>query len=277
VYVSATPGPYELERARGEVIEQIIRPTGLMDPQIEVVPATGQVDHMLGQVRAETARGGRVLVTTLTKRMAEDLTEYYHDLGVRVRYLHSDIKTLDRAEIVRDLRRGFFDVLVGINLLREGLDLPEVSLVAVLDADKEGYLRSYRSLIQTAGRAARNVEGRVLFYGDFVTDSMKTAIDETNRRRAIQAEYNRTHGITPASVKKGIPEFEYAVADMDYVHLDLAAESVGKYETDETMEQRIAQLESEMKAAAKELAFERAVELRNRIRSLRLQDLETKS
>ena len=277
VYVSATPGPYELERARGEVIEQIIRPTGLMDPQIEVVPATGQVDHLLGQVREETARGGRVLVTTLTKRMAEDLTEYYHDLGVRVRYLHSDIKTLDRAEIVRDLRRGLFDVLVGINLLREGLDLPEVSLVAVLDADKEGYLRSYRSLIQTAGRAARNLDGRVMFYGDFVTDSMKTAIDETNRRRAIQAEYNRTHGITPASVKKGIPELEYAVADMDYVHLDLAAESVGKYEAGETMEQRIARLESEMKAAAKELAFERAAELRNRIRSLRLQDLETKS
>ncbi|MGQ0665731.1 MAG: excinuclease ABC subunit UvrB [Nitrospiraceae bacterium] len=277
VYVSATPGPYELERAGGEVVEQIIRPTGLMDPPIEVVPATGQVDHLLGQVRTETARGGRVLVTTLTKRMAEDLTEYYHDLGVRVRYLHSDIKTLERAEIVRDLRRGLFDVLVGINLLREGLDLPEVSLVAVLDADKEGYLRSYRSLIQTAGRAARNLDGRVIFYGDFVTDSMKTAIDETNRRRAIQAEYNRAHGITPASVKKGIPELQYAVADMDYVHLDLVAESVGKYEGGETMEQRIARLESEMKAAAKELAFERAAELRNRIRSLRLQDLETKS
>jgi excinuclease ABC subunit B len=277
VYVSATPGAYELERAGGEVVEQIIRPTGLMDPQIEVVPANGQVDHLLGQVRTETAKGGRVLVTTLTKRMAEDLTEYYHDLGVRVRYLHSDIKTLERAEIVRDLRLGVFDVLVGINLLREGLDLPEVSLVAVLDADKEGYLRSYRSLIQTAGRAARNLEGRVILYGDIVTDSMKTAIDETNRRRAIQAEYNRAHGITPASVKKGIPALEYAVADMDYVQLDLAAEAAGPYGTGESTEDLIARLESEMKAAAKELAFERAADLRNRIRSLRLQDLESRS
>jgi excinuclease ABC subunit B len=277
VYVSATPGAYELERAGGEVVEQIIRPTGLMDPQIEVVPAKGQVDHLLGQVRAETAKGGRVLVTTLTKRMAEDLTEYYHDLGVRVRYLHSDIKTLERAEIVRDLRLGVFDVLVGINLLREGLDLPEVSLVAVLDADKEGYLRSHRSLIQTAGRAARNLEGRVILYGDIVTDSMKTAIHETNRRRAIQAEYNRVHGITPASVKKGIPALDYAVADMDYVRLDFAAEAAGAYGTGESTEELIARLESEMKAAAKELAFERAADLRNRIRSLRLQDLETKS
>jgi excinuclease ABC subunit B len=278
VYVSATPGPYELERAGGEVVEQIIRPTGLMDPQIEVVPAKGQVDHLLGQVRAEAAKGGRVLVTTLTKRMAEDLTEYYHDLGVRVRYLHSDIKTLERAEIVRDLRRGLFDVLVGINLLREGLDLPEVSLVAVLDADKEGYLRSYRSLIQTAGRAARNVEGRVIFYGDIMTESMKTAIDETNRRRAIQAEYNRAHGITPASVKKEIPVLEYAMADMDYTRLDSAAESVSAYgAAGEPTDQVIARLESEMKAAAKELAFERAAELRDRIRSLRLQDLEARS
>ena len=277
LYVSATPGPYELERAGGEVVEQIIRPTGLMDPQIEVVSAKGQVDHLLGQVRAEAAKGGRVLVTTLTKRMAEDLTEYYHDLGVRVRYLHSDIKTLERAEIVRDLRRGLFDVLVGINLLREGLDLPEVSLVAVLDADKEGYLRSYRSLIQTAGRAARNLEGRVILYGDIVTDSMKTAIDETNRRRAIQAEYNRAHGITPASVRKGIPALEYAAAEMDYVQLDLAAESAAEYGTGEPIDQLIAQLESEMKAAAKELAFERAADLRNRIRLLRLQDLDART
>lgn len=205
VYVSATPGPYELRHAGSDVIEQIVRPTGLMDPPIDVVPAKGQVDHLLGQVRSEVAKGGRVLVTTLTKRMAEDLTEYYHDLGIKVRYLHSDIKTLERAEIVRDLRRGIFDVLVGINLLREGLDLPEVSLVAILDADKEGYLRSYRALIQTAGRAARNLEGRVIFYGDFVTDSMKQAIEETNRRRGIQAEYNRVHGITPVGITKGIP------------------------------------------------------------------------
>jgi excinuclease ABC subunit B len=277
VYVSATPGSYELDHARGDVVEQIIRPTGLMDPEITVVPAKGQVDHLLGQVRAEVAKGGRVLVTTLTKRMAEDLTEYYHDLGVKVRYLHSDIKTLERAEIVRDLRRGEFDVLVGINLLREGLDLPEVTLVAILDADKEGYLRSYRSLIQTSGRAARNLEGRVIFYGDHITDSMKLAMSETIRRRKIQAEYNRAHGITPVSVKKGIPALEYAVAAMDYVQLELAAESVEAYGKDEPFDQLIRRLETEMKAAAKELAFEKAAELRNRIRSLKLRELDLKS
>ncbi len=277
VYVSATPGTYELEHAGLDVVEQIVRPTGLMDPRIEVVPAKGQVDHLLGQVRAEVAKGARVLVTTLTKRMAEDLTEYYHDLGVKVRYLHSDIKTLERAEIIRDLRRGVFDVLVGINLLREGLDLPEVSLVAILDADKEGYLRSYRSLIQTAGRAARHLEGRVIFYGDLVTDSMKQAIEETNRRRKIQAEYNRVHGITPVGITKSIPSLEYAVADMDYVRLDLAAESLEQYGSLESTDQLIERLESEMKAAAKELAFERAAELRNHIRSLRLQALNAKS
>lgn len=277
VYVSATPGSYELEHAGRNVVEQIVRPTGLMDPPIDIVPAKGQVDHLLGQVRAEVAKGGRVLVTTLTKRMAEDLTEYYHDLGIKVRYLHSDIKTLERAEIVRDLRCGTFDVLVGINLLREGLDLPEVSLVAILDADKEGYLRSYRALIQTAGRAARNLEGRVIFYGDSVTDSMKQAIEETNRRRGIQAEYNRVHGITPVGITKGIPSLEYAVADMDYVRLDLAAESIESYGSSESTDQLIERLESEMKAAAKELAFERAAELRNQIRSLRLQALNAKS
>lgn len=277
VYVSATPGTYELEHAGQDVIEQIVRPTGLMDPPIEVVPAKGQVDHLLGQVRAEIAKGSRVLITTLTKRMAEDLTEYYYDLGIKVRYLHSDIKTLERAEIVHDLRCGKFDVLVGINLLREGLDLPEVSLVAILDADKEGYLRSYRALIQTAGRAARNLDGRVIFYGDFVTDSMKAAIEETARRRTIQAEYNRVHGITPTGIKKGISAPEYAVANMDYVQLDLAAESIAPYGSEEPIDQLIKRLESEMKAAAKELAFERAAELRNRIRSLRLQVLDLKS
>ncbi len=277
VYVSATPGTYELEHAGPDVVEQIVRPTGLMDPRIEVVPAKGQVDHLLGQVRGEVAKGARVLVTTLTKRMAEDLTEYYHDLGVKVRYLHSDIKTLERAEIIRDLRCGTFDVLVGINLLREGLDLPEVSLVAILDADKEGYLRSYRSLIQTAGRAARHLEGRVIFYGDVVTDSMKQAIEETSRRREIQAEYNRVHGITPVGITKSIPSLEYAVADMDYVRLDLAAESLEQYGRLESTDQLIERLESEMKAAAKELAFERAAELRNHIRSLRLQALNAKS
>ncbi len=278
VYVSATPGPYELRQAGEEVVEQIIRPTGLMDPCIEVHPAKGQVDHLLGEVRAEVAKGGRVLITTLTKRMAEDLTEYYHDLGMKVRYLHSDIKTLERAEIVQDLRRGVFDVLVGINLLREGLDLPEVSLVAILDADKEGYLRSFRSLIQTAGRAARHVDGRVIFYGDTVTDSMRQAIDETTRRRAIQRTYNEAHDITPASVKKGIPALDYAVAEMDYVQLELvAAESADDYGKAETREELIQRLESEMKAAAKELAFERAAELRNRIRSLKLKELHVPS
>ena len=277
VYVSATPGTYELERAHHEVVEQIVRPTGLMDPQIEVVPAKGQVDHLLGQVRAEVAKGGRILITTLTKRMAEDLTEYYYDLGIKVRYLHSDIKTLERAEIIRDLRCGKFDVLVGINLLREGLDLPEVSLVAILDADKEGYLRSYRSLIQTAGRAARNLEGRVIFYGDHVTDSMKQAIEETSRRRNIQAEYNRIHGITPTGIKKGIPALEYATTEGDYVQLDFAAESSVQYGSEESVEHMITRLEAEMKAAAKELAFERAAELRNQLRSLRLQALDMKS
>ncbi|MCP9455850.1 MAG: excinuclease ABC subunit UvrB [Nitrospira sp.] len=277
VYVSATPGPYELERAKGEIVEQIIRPTGLMDPAITVMPAKGQVDHLLGQVRAEVAKGGRVLVTTLTKRMAEDLTEYYHDLGIKVRYLHSDIKTLERAEIVRDLRLGRFDVLVGINLLREGLDLPEVSLVAILDADKEGYLRSYRSLIQTAGRAARHVEGRVIFYGDTITESMRLAIEETERRRKIQAEYNQQHGITPMSVKKGVPALEYAMANLDYVQLEAVAEAGESYGMGEQLEQVIKKLEEEMKAAARELAFERAAELRDRLRALRLKGLGVKA
>jgi excinuclease ABC subunit B len=276
VYVSATPGPYELGHAGGEVVEQILRPTGLMDPVIEVRPAKGQVDHLLGEVRTEVAQGGRVLITTLTKRMAEDLSEYYHDLGIKVRYLHSDIKTLERAEIIRDLRRGVFDVLVGINLLREGLDLPEITLVAILDADKEGYLRSYRSLIQTAGRAARNVLGHVILYGDVVTDSMQMAIDETGRRRTIQADYNAKHGIVPTSIKKDVLSLEYATAEMDEVQLDLAAESLAVYGTEEATEQIIKRLETEMKAAAKELEFERATVLRNRIRALKMKELELK-
>ena len=274
VYVSATPGPYELGHVKGEVVEQVLRPTGLMDPVIDVQPAKGQVDHLLGEVRTDVAQGGRVLITTLTKRMAEDLSEYYHDLGIKVRYLHSDIKTLERAEIIRDLRRGVFDVLVGINLLREGLDLPEVSLVAILDADKEGYLRSYRSLIQTAGRAARNVRGRVIVYGDVVTDSMQMAIDETGRRRKIQADYNARQGIVPTSIKKDILSLEYATADTDEVQLGLAAESPAFYGTEGAPEQVIKRLETEMKAAAKELEFERAATLRNRIRALRMKDLE---
>jgi len=276
VYVSATPGSYELGHAAGEVVEQILRPTGLMDPVIDVHPAKGQVDHLLGEVRTETAQGGRVLITTLTKRMAEDLSEYYHDLGIKVRYLHSDIKTLERAEIIQDLRRGVFDVLVGINLLREGLDLPEVTLVAILDADKEGYLRSYRSLIQTAGRAARNVRGHVILYGDAITDSMRMALTETERRRTIQAAYNARHGIVPTSIKKDVLSLEYATAETVPVQLDLAAESPSVYGAEEATEQIIKRLETEMKAAAKELEFERAAALRNRIRALRLKELELK-
>jgi excinuclease ABC subunit B len=278
VYVSATPGPYELEHTGGVVVEQIIRPTGLLDPIIEVRPAKGQVDHLLGEVRAEIVQGGRVLVTTLTKRMAEDLCEYYHELGVKVRYLHADIKTLERAEIIRDLRLGQFDVLIGINLLREGLDLPEVTLVAILDADKEGYLRSHRSLIQTAGRAARNLRGRVLFYGDAVTDSMQHAINETARRRAIQAAFNEAHGIVPTSIHKAVLKLDYAEAYAEPEQLTLAAEPSTEYpEADGAVEQQIRRLELEMKAAAKELEFERAAAIRNRIRALRLRELELKS
>jgi excinuclease ABC subunit B len=278
IYVSATPGPYELEHAGGVVVEQIIRPTGLLDPVIEVRPAKGQVDHLLGEVREEIAHGGRVLVTTLTKRMAEDLCEYYHELDVKVRYLHADIKTLERAEIIRDLRLGRFDVLIGINLLREGLDLPEVSLVAILDADKEGYLRSHRSLIQTAGRAARNIRGRVLFYGDVITESMQQAIAETARRRAIQAAFNEAHGIVPMSIHKEVLRLEYAEASAEPEQLTLAAEPTAEYEgKDEAVDQQIRRLEVEMKAAAKELEFERAAALRNRIRALRLREIELKS
>src|SRR5438093_6574839 len=274
VYVSATPGPYELKHAGSSVVEQIIRPTGLMDPVIEVRPARGQVDDLLGQVRVEVARGNRVLVTTLTKRMAEDLTEYFHDLGVKVRYLHSDIKTLERAEIVRDLRLAVCEVLVRLNLLREGLDSREESMVAIVDADKEGYLRSHRSLIQTAGRAARNMEGRVILYGDVVTESMRLAIEETARRRGIQDDYNQAHGITPESVKKGIPELAYRVSEMDYLTVDLAAEPEATYDRIGGVNQTIQRLEEEMKAAAKVLEFERAAELRDRIRALRLKELE---
>jgi excinuclease ABC subunit B len=277
IYVSATPGPYELKHSGSHIVEQIIRPTGLMDPVIDIRPARGQVDHLLGEVRSTVQRGGRVLVTTLTKRMAEDLTEYYHDLGIKVRYLHSDIKTLERAEIVRDLRRGIFDVLVGINLLREGLDIPEVALVAILDADKEGYLRSHRSLIQTAGRAARNVEGRVIMYGDTMTDSMRLAIEETARRRALQAEYNAARGITPESIKKSIGTLEYQMAEADYATAGSVAESQDRYKNAADVDVTIQKLEEEMKAAAKMLEFERAAQLRDRIRALRFKELEVGS
>ncbi|MEP6601801.1 MAG: excinuclease ABC subunit UvrB, partial [Nitrospirota bacterium] len=258
IYVSATPGPYEMEKTGGRVVEQIIRPTGLMDPEISVRPAKGQVDDLLAEIRKRAAAGERVLVTTLTKRMAEDLTEYYHDLGVKVRYLHSDIDTLERTEIIRDLRLGVFDVLVGINLLREGLDIPEVSLVGILDADKEGFLRSERSLIQTAGRAARNASGAVLLYGDRITESMRRTIDVTTRRRAVQEGYNREHGITPETIKRGIPKALYDVSEADYVTVPIAAEERAVYGADVHLKPLLLQLETEMKAAAKDLAFERA-------------------
>ncbi|MFQ5665121.1 MAG: excinuclease ABC subunit UvrB [Candidatus Binatia bacterium] len=273
VYVSATPGEYELRQTGGEIVEQLIRPTGLMDPEVIVRPAGHQVDDLLEEIRVRVGRNERVLVTTLTKKMAEDLTDYYHELGLRVRYLHSDIETLERVEIIRDLRRGEFDVLVGINLLREGLDLPEVSLVAILDADKEGYLRSERSLIQTIGRAARNVNGTVLMYADHITVSMRRAIDETNRRRAVQAAFNREHGITPQTIQKAIATRWAEVAEADYVDIPVASESAEEYVTLADIPKRVAALQKEMRAAAGQLEFERAAELRDRIQHLQTREL----
>jgi excinuclease ABC subunit B len=277
IYVSATPGPYELHKAGGVVVEQVIRPTGLKDPRLEVRPVKGQVDDLLAEIRARAARNERVLVTTLTKRMAEDLTEYYHDLGVRVRYLHSDIETLERVRILRDLRKGEFDVLVGINLLREGLDLPEVSLVAILDADKEGFLRSAGSLIQTIGRAARNVEGTAILYADQVTESMKVAIGETDRRRSLQEGYNAEHGITPESIRKNIGELLSSVYEADYVAVpDVAAEAEEGYATLEELERDIKALEKQMREAAKALEFEKAADLRDRLKALRAREFGLK-
>jgi excinuclease ABC subunit B len=267
LFVSATPGPYELRQSGGVVVEQIIRPTGLVDPPIEVRPVRGQVDDLLAEIRARAERHERVLVTTLTKRMAEDLTQYYQELGVKVRYLHSDIDTLERIQILRDLRRGEFDVLVGINLLREGLDLPEVSLVAILDADKEGFLRSSGSLIQTVGRAARNVNGRAIMYADRITDSMRHAIEETDRRRAIQEDYNREHGITPASIVKSIDDVMRTVYEGDYV--TVAAGPGEEFRTVGELEAHISALQLQMKAAAANLEFEKAARLRDQIKQLR--------
>ncbi len=272
IYVSATPGDYEVEQSGGRVVEQIIRPTGLTDPEVVVRPAGQQVDDLLEEVRARVDADERVLATTLTKKMAEDLTEYYHELGVRVRYLHSDIDTIERVEIVRDLRRGAFDVLVGINLLREGLDLPEVSLVAILDADKEGYLRSERSLIQTIGRAARNVNGKVVLYADKITDSMRKALDETERRRAIQAAYNREHGITPQSIVKAISE-SLVPGQVDYTETPEVAEQDGEYVPVEQIPERVADLRKAMRKAAADLEFEKAAELRDEIHRLQEYDL----
>ena len=273
VYVSATPGPYELNKSGGVVVEQVIRPTGLMDPPIEVRPVKGQVDDLLKEIRDRAERKERVLVTTLTKRMAEDLTTYYQELGVKVRYLHSDIDTLERVEILRDLRRGVFDVLVGINLLREGLDLPEVSLVAILDADKEGFLRSGGALIQTSGRAARNINGRVIMYADKETDSMRVAISETARRRKRQAEYNEEHGITPTSIVKSIEDVLSSVYDRDYSTIADPRAPGMSFRTHAELEAHIATLDQQMKAAAANLDFEKAASLRDQIRGLRTRDL----
>jgi excinuclease ABC subunit B len=270
IYVSATPAPWELERTGGVIVEQLIRPTGLLDPEIDLRPAQGQVDDLIGEVRKIVARKERVLITTLTKRMAEELTQYLNELGVRVRYMHSDIETLERVEIVTGLRRGDFDVLVGINLLREGLDLPEVSLVAILDADKEGFLRSETSLIQTAGRAARNVNGRVIFYADRMTDSMKKAIDETARRRIKQTAYNTEHGIEPATILKDIHNPLVQMMNLDlYAAGGPPKLGGGADSSDLPLTERISRLEKEMRAAAKRLEFEEAAAFRDQLRELR--------
>jgi excinuclease ABC subunit B len=273
IYVSATPGDYELKKCEGVVVEQVIRPTGLLDPEIEVRPVKDQVDDLLGEIRERVKKKDRVLVTTLTKRMAEDLTEYFTDLGVKVRYLHSDVDTLERIEIIRDLRRGEFDVLVGINLLREGLDLPEVSLVAILDADKEGFLRSDRSLIQTCGRAARNVNGKVFMYAEKMTAAMKHAIDETERRRGLQQAYNKAHKITPKTVQRAILDLRGSPVEADYHDLKMpkAAEKQKKYIADiavEDIPKTIIELKKKMHAAAEDLDFEKAAELRDRVKAL---------
>jgi excinuclease ABC subunit B len=269
VYVSATPAEYELEKAQDTPVELIVRPTGLVDPIIEVRSAKNQVDDLYNEIMLRQKRNERVLVTTLTKRMAEDLTDYYSDLGVRVRYLHSDIDTLERMDIIRDLRMGKFDVLVGINLLREGLDIPEVSLVAILDADKEGFLRSTRSLIQTCGRAARNVGGTVIMYADFTTGSMQRAIEETDRRRQLQEDYNRIHNITPATIQKDImPIFDFGTDTDSPRGLPRVAETAAEYKSLDDLEDVIKTLENEMHQAARDLEFERAAELRDQIKEL---------
>ncbi len=272
MYVSATPGPYELTKAAGVVVEQIIRPTGLVDPEVEVRPVKGQIDDLLHEIRARAERHERVLVTTLTKRMAEDLAEYYTEVGVRCRYLHSEIETLERVKILRDLRKGEFDVLIGINLLREGLDLPEVSLVAILDADKEGFLRSAGSLIQTIGRCARHVSGRAILYADRMTDSMQKALGETNRRRAIQRAYNEEHGITPESIVRPLSMTLAAIVEADYVDVASAADEMPEVKSQEELDAYIAKLEAEMREAARRFEFEQAAKLRDRIRELRTKE-----
>jgi len=272
LYVSATPGPYELTRSAGVVVEQIIRPTGLVDPPVEVRPVRGQIDDLLHEIRERAGRGERVLVTTLTKRMAEDLAEYYSEVGVKCRYMHSEIETLERVKILRDLRKGEFDVLIGINLLREGLDLPEVSLVAVLDADKEGFLRSAGSLIQTIGRCARNLNGRAILYADTITDSMKKAMDETDRRRAIQEAYNVANGITPESIVRPLTMSLASIVEADYTDLTSEADGMPEFKSQEELDIYIARLESDMREAAKRFEFEKAAKLRDTIKELRTKE-----
>src|SRR5450631_3163016 len=273
VYVSATPGPYELTKAAGVVVEQIIRPTGLVDPQVEIRPVRGQIDDLLAEIRDRAARNERVLVTVLTKRMAEDLSGYYSEVGVKCRYMHSEIETLERVRLLRDLRRGEYDVLVGINLLREGLDLPEVSLVAILDADKEGFLRSAGSLIQTIGRCARNLNGRAILYADRMTDSMKKALDETNRRRAIQQAYNEENGITPESIIRPLDMTLAGIVGADYVDLTGSeAEGIPEMKSQRELDAYIGKLESDMREAAKRFEFEKAAKLRDRIKELRTKE-----
>jgi excinuclease ABC subunit B len=276
IYVSATPGDYEMKKSKGRVAEQIIRPTGLSDPLLEVKPAKNQVDDLLEEIRKRVGRKERVLVTTLTKRMAEDLTEYYADLGLRVKYLHSDIDTLDRVEIIRELRLGKFDVLIGINLLREGLDIPEVSLVAILDADKEGFLRSEKSLIQTFGRAARNVNGQVILYADKMTGAMDQSILETNRRRRIQEEYNRVHHITPETVKKSVRNILTSIYEADYFNVPAVSDVDGEYVPVKELPAIIEKLKREMKEAASRLEFERAAEIRDKIQRLEETELRVR-
>jgi excinuclease ABC subunit B len=273
IYVSATPGPYELTKSAGVVIEQIIRPTGLVDPPVEVRPVKGQIDDLLHEIRERVARGERVLVTTLTKRMAEDLAEYYSEVGVKCRYMHSEIETLERVKILRDLRRGEFDVLIGINLLREGLDLPEVSLVAILDADKEGFLRSSGSLIQTVGRCARNLNGRAILYADRMTDSMKKAMDETDRRRAIQEAYNQANGITPESIVRPLEMSLARIVEADYADLtSVEAEGIPEFKSQEELDAYVVKLENDMREAAKRFEFEKAAKLRDTIKELRTKE-----
>jgi excinuclease ABC subunit B len=273
VYVSATPGPYELTKSAGVVVEQIIRPTGLIDPPVEIRPVKGQIDDLLHEIRDRVSRNERVLVTTLTKRMSEDLAEYYAEVGVKCRYLHSEIETLERVKILRDLRKGEFDVLIGINLLREGLDLPEVSLVAILDADKEGFLRSSGSLIQTIGRCARNLNGRAVLYADRMTDSMKKAIDETDRRRAIQVAYNIENNITPESIVRPLEMSLARIIEADYA--DVAIDELGDtpdVKSQSELDAYIAKLEVDMREAAKRFEFERAAKLRDTIKELRTKE-----